>query len=78
MADGKATQCKTKGCNNPVLDGKYCMYCTQARKEKKKNFLSVAGASVIGISVIVNAIKNVDVKKLQKFAKDIVMNINKG
>ncbi len=54
MADGKAIQCKTKGCNNPVLDGKYCLQCTQVRKENKNKGLAVAGA--VGIPAIGYAI----------------------
>lgn len=36
MDKEKAKQCKTKGCNNIVIDGKRCEFCKQKRKEKKR------------------------------------------
>lgn len=38
---------KTKDCNNPALDGKYCDFCTQARKETRNKVLGAAGTAVI-------------------------------
>lgn len=76
MADGKAIQCKTKGCCNPVLDGKYCLKCTQARKENKNKGIAVAGA--IGIPAIGYAIKKGAIKQAQKIAKTAVKIIFRG
>lgn len=47
MANEKAKQCKTKGCNNPVLDGKYCEFCKQKRKENKDKIMARAGGVLI-------------------------------
>ena len=47
MIDEKSKQCKTKDCYNPVLDGKYCEYCNQIRKERKDKILAVAGGAFI-------------------------------
>ena len=76
MADRKAIQCKTKGCNNPVLDGKYCLQCTQVRKENKNKGLAVAGA--VGIPAIGLAIKKGALKQVPKIAKAVVKIIFRG
>jgi hypothetical protein len=76
MADGKAIQCKTKGCNNPVLDGKYCLQCTQIRKENKKKGWAVAGA--VGIPALGIAIKKGALKQAPKIAKAVVKIIFRG
>lgn len=73
MADGKAIQCKTKGCNNPVLDGKYCLYCTQVRKENKKKGFAIAGAVVI--PAIGYAINKGALKQAPKIARAVVKKI---
>lgn len=70
MADGKVMQCKTKGCNNPVLDGKYCLQCAQVRKENKNKGLAVAGA--VGIPALGYAIKKGALKQVPKIAKAVV------
>lgn len=76
MSDGKAIQCKTKGCNNPVLDGKYCLQCTQVRKENKKKGWAVAGA--VGIPALGYAIKKGALKQAPKIAKAMVKIIFRG
>ncbi|MFA9422197.1 MAG: hypothetical protein ACERLG_01375 [Sedimentibacter sp.] len=48
MAKEKAKQCKTKGCNNPVLFGKYCEHCKQKRKEKRdKIWAGIVSAAIL-------------------------------
>jgi hypothetical protein len=50
MTKGKT--CKTKGCNNPVIEGKYCEQCTQTRKETKDKVLAGVGTgAVVGVGV---------------------------
>lgn len=53
----KAKQCKTQGCNNPVLEGEYCRYCQQARKENREQGLKVAGVAGGVVVLIKVAIK---------------------
>lgn len=43
MNNAELKSCKNKRCNNLALDGKYCVHCKQVRKEKRGNFLKVAG-----------------------------------
>lgn len=70
MINEKPKQCKSKGCNNPVLDGKYCEYCKQIRKERKDKILAGAGGAVIlGVSV---AIKKGVIKQVPKIAAKIL------
>lgn len=48
MINEKPIQCKSKGCYNPVLYGKYCEQCKQIRKEKKDKIMAgVAGAAIL-------------------------------
>jgi hypothetical protein len=56
MDNAELTKCKNRGCNNPVLVGKYCEHCKQIRKEKRENFLKVAGTSAMSIGSIVLAV----------------------
>lgn len=70
MANEKAKQCKTKGCSNPVLDGKYCEYCKQKRKENKNNGLAVAGG--IAIPAVGIAIKKGALKQIPKIAGKVI------
>ena len=70
MANEKAKQCKTKGCNNPVLDGNYCEYCKQKRKETKNKVL--IGAGSVGIPVIGVAIKKGALKQISKIAGKVL------
>ena len=44
MADEKI--CKTKDCENHVIDGKFCMSCTQKRKERRNLVLGISGSIV--------------------------------
>ncbi|WP_238900719.1 hypothetical protein [Clostridium sp. YIM B02500] len=54
MTNEKSKQCKSKGCYNPVLDGKYCARCKQKRKEKRDKILAgVGGAVVLGCGVAI-------------------------
>ena len=53
MAEEKTLICKTKGCNNPVINGNYCEYCKQKRKENRNKVLAVVGAvAIFGISAV--------------------------
>ena len=67
MANGK---CKTKACDNPVLDGKYCEYCTQKRKEKRDAGLVIVGTALIGLIGV--AIKKGGLKQVPKIAAKAV------
>ncbi len=49
MNNAELKKCKNNGCNNPVLDGKYCEHCKQARKEKRGDFLKVAGSVAVSV-----------------------------
>jgi len=62
MANEKPNQCKTKGCNNPVLDGKYCEFCKQKRKENKDKVVAGAGGALIlggGFAIKKGALKQI-------------------
>lgn len=70
MTNEKPKQCKSKGCCNPVLDGKYCEYCRQKRKEKRNKILAGAGSAVIlGGGV---AIEKVVIKQFPKIAAKVL------
>lgn len=70
MAKEKSTICKTKGCNNPVLDGKYCEHCKQVRKETKNKVL--IGAGGVAIPAAGYAIKKGALKQVPKIAKTVL------
>lgn len=62
MDNEKAKQCKTKGCNNPMIDGKYCEFCKQKRKENKDKIMVGAGGVLIlggGVAVKKGALKHI-------------------
>jgi len=66
MINEKSKQCKSKGCCNPVLDGKYCEYCKQRRKENKDTILAAAASvGILGVGV---AIKKGVTKQVPKIA----------
>lgn len=44
MLNQDVKQCKSKGCNNSVLKGKYCEYCKKNIMENIGKGLSVAGS----------------------------------
>jgi hypothetical protein len=67
MAKEKTTICKTKGCNNPILDGKYCEYCKQKRKEKGN--IAKGAVAAVGIPAAGYAIKKGALKQVPKIAK---------
>lgn len=68
-------QCKSKGCSNPVLNGKYCEQCTQKRKEVKDGILGGAGGAVIlGLGV---AIKKGILKQGPKIVSKVIQGILK-
>lgn len=70
MINEKPKQCKSKGCCNPVLDGKYCEYCKQIRKERKDNILAGAvGVVILGGGA---AIKKVVIKQVPKIAAKVL------
>lgn len=68
--------CKSKDCNNPALDGKYCDYCTQVRKERKSTAAKVAvgvAAGAVGAARAVGAvIKSGTWKKVPELAIKVV------
>jgi len=75
MPKVKTAICKTKGCNNPVLNGKYCEFCKQKRKE---NGQKVAAAGVaVGIPAAGYAIKKGALKQIPKFAKSVLQAVLK-
>lgn len=56
MANETPGKCKSKGCYNPVLDGKYCEHCKQKRKEKRDKILAgagVGGSAILGVAVAI-------------------------
>lgn len=70
MTNEKHKQCKSKGCYNPVLDGKYCVQCKQKRKEKRDKILAGAGgAAILGYGV---AIKKGVIKKGPKIVAKVI------
>ena len=48
MKKVKSKRCKSKGCNNLVLRGKHCEYCTKKRKEIKEK----AEAGFVGVVLL--------------------------
>ena len=70
MINEKPKQCKSKGCCNPVLDGKYCEYCKQSRKETKNKILVVAGG--VAIPAVGVAIKKGALKQVPKIAAKVI------
>ena len=69
MVKEKTKQCKTKGCNNIVLDGKCCEFCK--RKTKEKNDKIKAGGSVFLLGSLL-AIKNDALKQAPKIAEKFI------
>lgn len=62
MTNEKPKQCKSKGCYNPTLDGKYCNLCKQKRKENRGKILKGAGAVASGVAIlVVSVVKNKDI-----------------
>lgn len=61
MDKEKTKQCKTKGCNNIVLDGKRCEFCKRKIKEKndkiKGSLLFLGCVSVINKGALKEAPK---------------------
>ena len=53
MKDAERIKCKTKACNNPVLEGKYCENCYKLKKENRDKFLKSAGGVALGIGSLV-------------------------
>lgn len=47
MDKEKAKQCKTKGCNNIVIDGKRCEFCKRKTKEKNDKIIGRVGSILI-------------------------------
>ena len=70
MVNEKAKHCKTQDCNNPVLNGKYCLQCKKKRKETKNKVL-IGGGSVV-IPVIGVAIKKGALKQIPKIASKVI------
>lgn len=66
MTNEKLKQCKSKGCHNSVVEGKYCEYCKKKTKEKRDKFLrgaGVGGAAIWGCGVV---IKKYVIKQIPK------------
>lgn len=75
MINEKSKQCKSKGCYNPVLDGKYCVNCKQKRKEKGGKMLAGAGGfAVLGLGI---ARKKGVMKKVPKITAKLMQVILK-
>lgn len=56
MDDKGLKKCKEKGCNNPAIEGKYCLLCNQKRKESRDKVVKV-GATMLGIcSFVITAV----------------------
>lgn len=70
MKSKKDKKCKYKGCDNPVLEGKYCVYHTQVMKEKRDKVLLVVGGVVIPAVGV--AIKKGALKKFPEIAAKVV------
>jgi hypothetical protein len=70
MINEKPKQCKSKGCCNPVLDGKYCEYCKQIRQETKNKILVVAGGAAV--PAVGFAIKKGALKQVPKIAAKVI------
>jgi nitrogen regulatory protein PII-like uncharacterized protein len=69
MNSEKYKQCKSKDCNNPVLEGKYCNLCRQEKKENREKILKRAGAGAI---LVVGIVKNKDlIKQVPKTAEKV-------
>lgn len=67
MDKEKAKQCKTKGCNNIVLDGKHCEFCK--RKTKEKNDKIMGSLLFLGCVSVIN---KVDLKQAPKIAEKVI------
>jgi len=62
MDDNEPKKCKKKGCDNIVLDGKYCEFHKQKKKETRDNALKVCGVFVLSaVSIALNKDKITDV-----------------
>jgi len=70
MTNEKIKQCKSKGCDNPVLDGKYCEHCKQKRKEKREIILAGAGSVAILVGGVVK--KSGVIKQVPKIAAKVM------
>ena len=71
----KTKQCKTKNCYNPVIDGNYCEYCTQKKKENRNR----AAAAGFGLCITAAgfAIKKGALKQIPKMVSTVVKMILK-
>lgn len=71
MIDENFTACKTKGCCNPVLNGKYCEQCKMVRKEKRNKIIAGTGGSLL-LGAFGIAKKTGLLKKVPKMASNII------
>ena len=70
MNKEETRQCKSKGCCNPVLKGKYCQFCKKKRKEKRAKVFAVVGSTtILGIG---GAAKKGAMKQIPKIAEKVV------
>ncbi len=76
MTNEESIQCKSKGCSNPVLDGKYCEHCEQKRKEKRNRIW--AGAGVFALPAVGVAIKKGALKQVPKIVAKVLQVILRG
>lgn len=73
MINGENKQCKSKGCCNPILEGRYCQCCTQKRREKREKILAAAaGVLILGGGV---AKKKGLIKKAPKIATKVLQGV---
>jgi hypothetical protein len=73
MNSEKNKQCKSKDCNNPVLEGKYCNLCKQKRKETRENILKGTGAAASTAAIlVVSIVKSKDtLKQVPKIVENV-------
>lgn len=55
MSSDQLEKCKTRGCYNPAVNGKYCDQCKKKRKETRKKFFAGAGGTgAMGLIITFN------------------------
>jgi len=78
MIKENLTACKTKGCCNPVLNGKYCEQCKMVRKEKRNKIIAGTGTGGTLLLSAYGIAKKTDLlKKVPKMVMNIVGMISK-
>lgn len=60
MSKPERKRCKSKECNNLVIVGKYCEYCTKKRKEKQNMFVkAICGIGAVFIAAAMTVYKTI-------------------